>query len=133
MIALRMRGMSPPVDRSITVSAPYFTEYCSFSSSSSMFEVVAEFPIFALILHLDATPMHIGSRFAWLMLAGMIIRPRATSARTSSRRQFLAPGDILHLFGDDALARVVHLRPNRIALALRHPFCSHDRIITHAL
>ena len=25
MIALRMRGMSPPVERSITVSAPYFT------------------------------------------------------------------------------------------------------------
>ncbi len=25
MMALRMRGMSPPVERSITVSAPYFT------------------------------------------------------------------------------------------------------------
>ena len=32
----------------------------------------------------DSTPMHIGSRFAWWMLAGMIIRPRATSSRTSS-------------------------------------------------
>ncbi len=32
----------------------------------------------------DSTPMHIGSRFVWLMLAGMIIRPRATSARTVS-------------------------------------------------
>ena len=28
-----------------------------------MFEVTAELPMFELILHLDATPMHIGSRF----------------------------------------------------------------------
>jgi len=44
IIAFRMRGMSQPVrEWSITVSAPYFTEYCSFSSSSSIFDVVAEF------------------------------------------------------------------------------------------
>jgi hypothetical protein len=49
-----------------------------------MFEAVAELPILALILHREATPMHIGSRLVWLMLAGMIIRPRATSLRTSS-------------------------------------------------
>ncbi len=49
-----------------------------------MFEVVAELPMLALILHFDATPMRIGSRFVWLMLAGMIMRPRATSARISS-------------------------------------------------
>ena len=49
-----------------------------------MLEVVAELPMLALILHEDATPMHIGSRFVWLMLAGMIMRPRATSSRTSS-------------------------------------------------
>ena len=40
MMALRMAGISPPVERSITVSAPYLTEYCNFSSSSLMFEVV---------------------------------------------------------------------------------------------
>ena len=32
----------------------------------------------------DSTPMHIGSSDVWLMLAGMIIRPRATSSRTNS-------------------------------------------------
>jgi hypothetical protein len=49
-----------------------------------MFEVVAEFPMLALILHFEATPMHIGSRLGWLILAGMIMRPRATSARINS-------------------------------------------------
>src|SRR5262245_11610940 len=40
----------------------------------------------ALILHAEATPMHIGSSFLvrWTLLAGMTIRPRATSERTSS-------------------------------------------------
>ena len=88
MMAWRMRGMSPPVERSITVSAPYFTEYSSFSSSSSISDVTAELPMLALILHLDATPMHIGSRLVWLILAGMIMRPRATSARISSGDRF---------------------------------------------
>ena len=49
-----------------------------------MFDVVAEFPMLALILQLEATPMHIGSRLVWWMLAGMIMRPRATSDRISS-------------------------------------------------
>src|SRR6476659_6168266 len=84
MMAFRMAGISPPVERSITVSAPYLTEYRSFSSSPSMSEVTAELPILELILHFDATPMHMGSRFLWFQLAGMIIRPRATSDRTSS-------------------------------------------------
>ena len=53
-----------------------------------MFEVVAEFPIFALILHLEAMPMHIGSSEPWLMFAGMIIRPRAISERTTSTGRF---------------------------------------------
>ena len=38
----------------------------------------------ALILHSDATPIAIGSSSGWLMFAGMIMRPRATSSRTSS-------------------------------------------------
>ena len=88
MMAWRMRGMSPPVERSITVSAPYFTESRSLATSSSMLEVTAEFPMLELILHCDATPMHIGSRLTWLMLAGMIMRPRATSARISSGATF---------------------------------------------
>src|SRR5947209_7954320 len=40
--------------------------------------------MFALILHSDSTPMHIGSNSGWLMFAGMIMRPSATSLRTSS-------------------------------------------------
>ena len=70
MMALRMRGMSPPVERSITVSAPYFTAYCSLASSSSIFEVVAELPMLALILHFDSTPMHIGSRLVVIDVGG---------------------------------------------------------------
>ena len=49
------------------------------------------------------------------MLAGMIMRPRATSDRISSRSDVLAPGDVLHFLGDHALAGVMHLRPDRIA------------------
>ena len=36
----------------------------------------------ALTLQRDAMPMPMGSRLAWLILAGMIIRPRATSSMT---------------------------------------------------
>src|SRR5688572_2471656 len=56
----------------------------SFSSSPSTSEVTAELPMFALILQEAAMPMPIGSRLWWWMLAGMIIRPRATSERTRS-------------------------------------------------
>ena len=62
MMALRMAGISPPVERSITVSAPYLTEASSFSSSPAISLVTEELPILELILHLEATPMHIGSR-----------------------------------------------------------------------
>ncbi len=86
MIAWRMASMSPPVDRSITVSLPRWTAVCSFSSSSSILPVTAELPMLALILHFDATPMAIGSsRFVrCTLLAGMTMRPRATSSRISS-------------------------------------------------
>ncbi len=50
MIAWRMRSMSPPVDRSMTVSEPKWTAVCSFSSSSSTLLVTAELPMLALIL-----------------------------------------------------------------------------------
>ena len=76
--------MSPPVERSITVSAPKCTEVCSFFSSSSMSEVTAELPMLELILHSEAMPIAMGSSSGWLMFAGMIMRPRATSSRTSS-------------------------------------------------
>ena len=53
-----------------------------------MLEVTAELPILELILHFEATPMPIGSRLVWWILAGMIMRPRATSSRTSSGASF---------------------------------------------
>ena len=70
--------------------------------------------------------MHIGSRLGWWTLAGMIIRPRATSERTNSGAEALAPGDVLHLFGDDALAGIVHLRADCIVLTFGYPLCAHD-------
>src|SRR4051812_31607877 len=42
---------------------------------------------------------------------------------------FLALSDVLHLAGHEAFARVVHLGPNRITLALGNPFFTHVRII----
>ena len=40
--------------------------------------------MFALIFTAKFRPMIIGSSSGWLMLAGMIARPRATSDRTNS-------------------------------------------------
>src|SRR3977135_3245589 len=94
-----------------------------------MFEVTAEFPMLELILQSDSTPMHIGSSSGWLMFAGIIIRPRATSSRTSSGEIFSrratdslssgnAPrgGYVLHLFGDGPAAGIVHLREISVAV-----------------
>jgi hypothetical protein len=53
--------MSLPVERSITVSAPYFTASRSFPTSLSIEEETAEFPMFALILALATLPMPIDS------------------------------------------------------------------------
>src|SRR5712692_4000238 len=79
-----MCGMSPPVERSITVSAPCLRQARSLTSSPSTSLTIWLFPMFALILHFDAMPIAIGSSSGWFTLAGMIIRPRATSLRTSS-------------------------------------------------
>ena len=86
MMASRVSSSAVPVERSITVSAPYFTANCSFSSSPSMSDVTAELPMFALILTLLTLPTAIGlsEPARWNMLAGMTSRPRATSLRTSS-------------------------------------------------
>ena len=88
MMALRMASMFPPVDRSITVSAPCLRQIASFPSSLSTWLVTALLPMFALTLHARAMPIPIGSRFGWLTFAGMISRPRATSPRTSSGATF---------------------------------------------
>ena len=53
------------------------------------------------------------------------MRPRATSERTSSGARLLAPRDVFHLLGDVALARIVHLRADRVVLAFCYPFFAH--------
>ena len=94
----------------MTVSAPQRVAQGSFSTSSSIEEATAELPMLALIFTRKLRPMIIGSSSGWLMLAGMIARPRATSSRTNSGATLLADRDELHLLGDHALPRVVHLR-----------------------
>ena len=84
MIQSRVVWMFLPVDRSITVSPPQRIDQTSFSTSSSMLLVTAELPMLALIFTRKLRPMIIGSISGWLMLAGMMARPRATSSRTNS-------------------------------------------------
>src|SRR4051812_15277398 len=84
MIHSRVAWMFLPVERSITVSAPHLVAQRIFSTSSSMEEATALLPMLALIFTRKLRPMIIGSDSGWLMLAGMMARPRATSARTNS-------------------------------------------------
>ncbi|MDT4851931.1 hypothetical protein FQZ97_861400 [compost metagenome] len=83
-IQSRVVWMLRPVERSITLSAPQRIAQTSLSTSSSMLEVTAELPMLALTLTRKLRPMAIGSTSGWLMLAGMMARPRATSSRTNS-------------------------------------------------
>src|SRR3954447_22891492 len=84
MIHSRVAWMFLPVERSITVSAPHFVAQRIFSTSSSIEDATALLPMLALIFTRKFRPMIIGSDSGWLMLAGMMARPRATSARTNS-------------------------------------------------
>src|ERR687885_1122664 len=79
----RVACMFLPVDRSITVSAPHFVAQVIFSTSSSIEEATALLPMLALIFTRKLRPMIIGSLSGWLMFAGRIARPRATSWRTN--------------------------------------------------
>jgi len=49
-----------------------------------MLEATALLPMLALIFTRKFRPMIMGSVSGWLMLAGMMARPRATSSRTNS-------------------------------------------------
>src|ERR1700748_1670195 len=80
----RVVWMLRPVERSITVSAPQRIAHTILSTSSSTDDVTAEFPILALILVRKLRPMIIGSSSPWLMLQGMIARPRAGLLATGS-------------------------------------------------
>src|SRR3982751_6842833 len=84
MIHSRVVWMFLPVERSITVSAPQRVAQVIFSTSSSMEEVTALLPMLALIFTRKLRPIIIGSLSGWLMFAGIIARPRATSERTNS-------------------------------------------------
>ena len=96
MIHSRVSWMFLPVERSIRVSPPQRVDHTIFSTSSSMDEVTAELPMFVLTFTRKLRPMIIGSSSGWLMLAGMMARPRATSSRTNSgvtRSGMAAPND----------------------------------------
>src|SRR5678810_179718 len=80
----RVSWMLRPVERSITVSAPQRIDQTILSTSAATSEATAELPILALILTRKLRPIAIGSLSGWLMLLGMIARPRATSSRTNS-------------------------------------------------
>src|SRR6476660_7225204 len=80
----RVAWMFLPVERSMTVSAPHLVAQRIFSTSSSMLEATALFPMFALIFTRKFRPMIMGSDSGWLMLLGMMARPAATSALTNS-------------------------------------------------
>src|SRR5215813_7102700 len=80
----RVAWMFLPVDRSMTVSAPHLVAQRIFSTSSSMLDATALLPMLALILTRKFRPMAIGSLSGWLILAGIMARPRATSSRTNS-------------------------------------------------
>ena len=141
----RVLWMLRPVERSITVSAPQRIAHTILSTSSSTEEVTAELPILALILVRKLRPIAIGSSSAWLMLHGMMARPRAISSRTNSgvtnsgteapklspsllrpfgalelllAAEVLALGDVDHLLGDDAGAGEFELR-DRVAVERR--------------
>ena len=72
----------------MVVSAPHFTAQRSFSTSSSIDDVTTELPMLALIFTRKLRPMIIGSISGWLIFAGMIALPRATSDRTNSGSTF---------------------------------------------
>jgi hypothetical protein len=96
-----------------------------------MSEELGDAPILALTLHLDAMPIAIGSRLGWLMLAGMIIRPRATSSRISATGRF-SVGHIVHLLRHDALTGVVHLRHIALSASLGDPVCTHIQFLSNS-
>jgi hypothetical protein len=66
------------------VSPPQRIAHVILSTSSAIEEPSAELPMLAFIFTRKLRPMIIGSVSGWLMLAGMMARPRATSARTNS-------------------------------------------------
>ncbi len=121
MIAFRISGISPPVDRSITVSAPYCTAYRSFASSSSMFEEVDEFPIFALILHVRSNAN--AHRFKRVMVdvGGNNHPPARHFIADKLRRKVFPAGYIFHFARYDAFPGIMDLSADLIVLPIGEP------------
>ena len=90
-----------------------------------MFDVVEELPMLALILqqgrHADAHRLEIGV----MDVGGDDHAPARHFVAHGFRRQALARRHVLHLFGDPALPRIVHLRADLVVRAPRNPFLSH--------
>ena len=95
--------------------------------------VTAELPMLALILHRGGDPDAHGLQVG----VPDVGRDDHAAARhlgaDQFRREALPPGDVHHLFGEDALAGVVQLRPDTIASALGDPFGSHKLLLRLAL
>ncbi|MNL47230.1 hypothetical protein D3C87_1700040 [compost metagenome] len=89
MIHSRVSWMFLPVDKSMMVSAPQRQAHTAFSTSSSMLDDTAEFPILALIFTRKFRPMIIGSLSGWLMFEGITALPAATSSLTNSAVMWL--------------------------------------------
>lgn len=81
VIAIRQASRSPPVERSMMVSAPHFSAHSSFSISSWIPDEMGEAPMLALIFVFDARPIAMGTSLClrWFLFAGMTILPAATS------------------------------------------------------
>ena len=73
----------PPVERSITVSAPYFTASFSFFTSSADRGVRGGTDVGVHLALAGTDPYR--SKLVWLMLAGMIIRPRQPPPSLATR------------------------------------------------
>src|SRR3546814_14689238 len=86
MIHSRVSWMLRPVDRSMTVSAPQRIDHTILSTSVATSLATALLPILALILTRKLRPIAIGSLSGWLMLLGMIARPREIG-RASGRER----------------------------------------------
>src|SRR3546814_16657959 len=81
----RVSWMLRPVERSITVSAPHRIDQTILSTSAAPSLATAELPILALILTRKWRPIAIGSDSGWLMLEGVMGRPRPTGRQSAVR------------------------------------------------
>src|SRR5680860_599469 len=123
MIHSRVVWMLRPVDRSITVSTPHRAAHAILSTSSSMDEATAEFPMLALILTRNSRPMADDHRLG----LGVVDVGRDDRAAMGHfrpdllRLHTLAQRHELHLRGDGAAAGVAELGDRAAAGPYRAP------------